>query len=285
MLGVRIVKAQAFGFCSGLMDVEFGDKLERIERYAFQHCSLLTNIKMPTVRIIGKEAFGFCGNISDVEFGEALETLHEGAFNKCSKLERIALPLKDDIIEDGVFHNCTKLTTVDLVGGTHSTVASLHYESLRNEMNNEINLINHVLPNKELGPWKGYNTPEIQPFMKSVIQILDAYKAEQRKILKEATTLVELAVWMANLVDNGEERLVGEGDRPTTKLDAANCYRRLQRCLNFLFGRPILLTVRETILRERELEQREEVERAREELRVTSGADVVIKNVRYHFPN
>jgi hypothetical protein len=57
--------------------------------------------------------------------------------------------------------------------------------------------------------------------------------------LKEATTLLELALWKANLDDNNGDRLEREGARTT----------------------------------------RGSRKRAREEICVTSGADVVIKNV------
>ena len=49
--------------------------------------------------------------------------------------------------------------------------------------------------------------------MESAIQQLNHYKTEHYKILKDATTLLELALWKANLDDNqGGER---EGVRTT----------------------------------------------------------------------
>eukprot|EP00986_Skeletonema_menzelii_P017056 scaffold17289_cov128-Skeletonema_menzelii.AAC.2 len=142
LLGVRIIKAVAFQFCRGLTDVEFGDKLETIEQNAFNTCRALKNIKMPSARDIGRAAFAHCYELSDVECGEPLETLQRGAFDYCPKLKRIVLPLKDDMIEGRVFNDCPELATVDLVGRIHSTVASLHLESLRNKMTDEINRIN-----------------------------------------------------------------------------------------------------------------------------------------------
>ena len=182
---------------------------------------------MPFVRTIGRDAFANCKKLSDVEFGEALRTLHVQAFHCCSKLERVALPLKGNIIEDRVFDFCSKLATVDLVGGIHQTVASLHMESWRNEMKDEINRINQTLPTIE-----SMKTIEIRRWTESVINRLDHYRAEHKALLKEATTLLELALWKANLDDN-EKGEVAKGER----------------------------------------------HRERNELRVTSGADVVIKSV------
>eukprot|EP00986_Skeletonema_menzelii_P001717 scaffold468_cov133-Skeletonema_menzelii.AAC.9 len=235
LLGVKIIKKWAFQDCRGLTDVEFGDKLETIEHEAFISCWKLKNIKMPSARTIGKCAFYGCKELSDVEFGEALETLQEGAFNYCPKLKRIALPLKDNMIGgDYVFGECPMLTTVDLVGGIHNTVASLHMESWRNEMMDEINRINKTLPTLERG-----KTPEIQQWMGSASHLLDHCKTEHQKLLKEATALLELALWKANLDDNEGGNFVREGVRTT----------------------------------------RGSKKRARKEVRVTSGADVVIKNV------
>ena len=226
--GVKIIKAHAFCDCKSITDVEFGDKLETIEQYVFSSCIGLEKIRIPSVRTIGKRAFSYCRELTDVEFGEGLMTLHEGAFCGCSKLKRISLPLKGGMIEDNVFLYCSKLETVDLVGGIHQTVASLHLESWRNEMTDEINRINQTLPTA----YYFCKTPQIRQWMVSVINLLDHYKAEHHNILKEATTLLELALWKANLDEN-------EGDEVA----------------------------------------KEQWQRARKELRVTSGADIVIKNV------
>ena len=234
LLGVKVIKEWAFKY-TGLTDVEFGDKLETIEEEAFNRCSLLKSLRIPSVRNIGKLAFASCRELSDAELGEGrLITLQEKPFNYCRTLRRIALPLKSGLIEDG-FHNCPKLTTVDLVGGVHNTVASLHMESWRNEINDEINQINQVLPNTDY--WR--KTVAIRQWMESTVRLLDHCKAEHHRILKEATTLLELALWKANLNDNEGGQLDREGVRTTR-------------------GRR---------------------KRARKEICVTSGASIVIKNV------
>ena len=180
--------------------IEFGNKLETIEPYAF-HGTRLRKISMPSVRTIGNGAFSNCYALSDVEFGEGLMTLNEATFINCPKLKRIALPLKDDMIQDRVFTLCSELETVDLVGGIHQTVASLHMESWRNEMTDEINRINQTLPTTD----SRHKTEAIQQWMESVISRLDHYKAEHHNLLKEATTLLELALWMTELGYNRKD--------------------------------------------------------------------------------
>ena len=101
-------------------------------------------------------------------------------------------------------------------------------------MNDEMNRINQALPT--IG---GGKTAAVQQWMESVTRRLNHYKAEHKAVLKEATTLLELAIWKANLDDNEGGVLEKEGVRITR-------------------GRR---------------------KRARKEICVTSGASIVIKNV------
>ena len=165
---------------------------------------------------------------------EGLETVEVSAFNNCQRLTRITLPLKDDMVEDSAFYGCCLIEVV-LAGGINNTVASLHMESWRNEMKGEINRINQTLLYTD--HWE--KTQAVQQWMGSVTCRLDHYKAEHCKLLKEATTLLELALWKANLDENEGGVVEAEGVR----------FTRGQR------------------------------KRARKEICVTSGSSIVIKNV------
>jgi len=232
LFGVREIKWRAFSNCSDLINVKFVDKLETIEQGAFQDCTSLETIKMPSIRIIRQFAFMNCEQLTDLEFGEELETLQRYAFNDCQHLRRVSMPLKDDMIEDNAFAFCPNLTTVALVGGIHNTIASLHLESWRNEMKEEINRINQVLP---ITPLK---TGAIQQWIRSVIRRIDHYKTEHKALLKEATTLLELALWKAKI--EKEKESLGDVITKKAKID---------------------------------------VQSKRSERRITSGANIVIKNV------
>ena len=84
-------------------------------------------------------------------------------------------------------------------------------------------------------------TDVIRQWIQSVIGKIDHYKAEHRAILKEATTHLELALWDAKLENDKEDKhSLGE---PTAAKKA-----------------------------------KIDVEGARKEARITSGADIVIKN-------
>lgn len=156
-LGVKIIQACAFTCCTALKHVDFGDKLERIEKSAFFYCRSLRTVKMPpSIRTIECNAFGDCEQLTDLELPEDLETLEGSTFKNCRSLRRSLF------LAVGVFYGCIKLATIDLVGGIHNTVASLHLESWRNEVTDEISRINQVLPNKE----SNSITPEVQQWMR-----------------------------------------------------------------------------------------------------------------------
>jgi hypothetical protein len=235
LLGVKVVEFRAFNNCTFLADVEFGNKLEVIEQWAFVHCNSLRSITMPSVRNIGAWAFSECEQLTDLGLPEALETVGEYAFAGCPSLRSIAMPLKDNMLEYGVFNGCPNLTSVALVGEIHKIIASLHLESWRNDMREEIDRINQILSNTPV--WE--KTVAIQRWIRSVIRLLEQYKSEHHALLKEATSLLELALWKANLYDKEGGIFQQEEVRST----------------------------------------RRQIKRARKELCITSGAIIVIKNV------
>eukprot|EP00985_Skeletonema_marinoi_P014465 scaffold7337_cov106-Skeletonema_marinoi.AAC.1 len=103
-------------------------------------------------------------------------------------------------------------------------------------MKDEINSINQALHNaySRYAPCK---TLLIQQWIRSVIRRIDHYKTEQKALLKEATTLLELALWKAK-IDEKEDH--GEVNVKRVKIDTQS---------------------------------------KRNERRITSGANIVIKNV------
>ncbi len=254
MPGVKIIEQGAFDICNSLTHVEF-DTLETVGSGAFFECHSLHRIKLPKVKTIGKCAFLNSG-VEDAELSEDLETIGSGAFRD-SKLRRIAIPLKDEMFEFNdpeetytQFHD-SNLAIVDLVGGIHKTVSSLHLESWRDAMNEQIQRINHIIlpfnddPDEE--------TSKIVEWIQSVIEKIESYKTEHRALLKEVTTLLELALWKARL-DGGEE--VGNNG----KVGGA----------------------KETDFEEVKLVKKAKIDPnscKRKGARVTCGADVVIKNV------
>ncbi len=213
MNGVIEIKQHAFYGCTALSDLEF-DKAEIIGRSAFGSCKSLRSINLPSVRRVGARAFQGCERLTDAVFGEGIEMIESDAFNRgafhgCTALIRIAIPLKDGlVIENYAFNQCHNLSRVDVVGGIQRTISSLHLESWRDEVKREINQINQALP------WMVEKTIAIREWIRSSINRMDHYKDEHQILLKEATTLLELALWKANLDENA---VAQEGVRVTRR--------------------------------------------------------------------
>ena len=257
MPGVKIIEGYAFYGCEDMTHVEF-DKLETVGgNYAFGKCTSLQRVKLPKVKTIGQSAF-FISGVQDAEFGEDLQTIGRGAFWG-SKLRRISIPLKDGMfqfndgggsytrLEAGQFIHCSNLATVDLVGGIHKAVASLHLESWRNEMSAEIKRINQILPGTDHIISKA---DVIRQWIQSVMGKIDYYKAEHRALVKEVATLLELALWKTQL-DLGETDNDKVGDEKETDFEEVKLAKKAKM----------------------------DPDNKRKGARVTCGADVVIKNV------
>eukprot|EP00985_Skeletonema_marinoi_P012797 scaffold6264_cov73-Skeletonema_marinoi.AAC.3 len=197
---------------------------------------------MPSIRTIEVRAFINCAALTDVDFGGKLESIQQYAFLSCPNLRRIAIPLKDDIFlldpTQGYtqFDHCRNLTTVDLVGGIHKTISSLLLERWRSEMNEEINRINQDLP--RTNSWDKADT--IRTWIRRVIDIMEHYKAEHYRLLKEDMTLLELAVWKCKLNEEDDDDSSQKVQVKKAKID---------------------------------------VESATKERRIKSGADIIIRNV------
>jgi len=223
------IGVMAFYECENLKVAEFGDKLEIIELGAFYECSSPKYLKLPSITTIETAAFWMCSALTDIEFSERLETIGGRAFRSCECLQRIAIPLKRNLFPlfvrhdhnqiYGQFDGCDQLKTIDLVGGIHKTVASLHMESWRTEMNTEIDRINQVLPTTPTNE----KSDEIRQWTGTVIDKMDFYKAEHYRYVKEAITLLELALWKAKLDE--KEDTFAESRTKKAKVDADSTRR------------------------------------------------------------
>eukprot|EP00984_Skeletonema_dohrnii_P007048 scaffold2512_cov78-Skeletonema_dohrnii-CCMP3373.AAC.5 len=195
MPGVEVVEGTAFYCCVVLADIECG-KLEIIREHAFRECTSLMSIDLPSAKSVEEGAFGCCEALMEAKFGSKLVRNEEMAFSFCPSLERIAIPLKDGMITaDNIFEGCGNLKHIDLVEGElHETIAALLMEEWRNDMNEEINSINRILPTVDAGFPEddvGGKAEAIRTWIRSVLRKVIHYKAEHQRLLngEVATTL------------------------------------------------------------------------------------------------
>ena len=103
-------------------------------------------------------------------------------------------------------------------------------------MEDEIDRINQTLPNIRIE-----KAGAIKKWIIRVLGRMEHYKSEHYAVLKEFTTLLELALWKAKLDESQDERSLGS-DHPVKKAKI-------------------------------------DINAARQEKRITSGASIVIRNV------
>ena len=198
MPGVKEVEQDAFNNCRALSYIECG-KLERIGEDAFSSCTSLSSVDLPSIQNVERGVFASCTNLTSTNFGKGLESIGRRAFYNCPSLMRITLPLKDGVItDDDTFQACVKLNHVDLVGGVHETSAAFIMEEWKNDMNEEIDSTNRILPNTPAGTIRhldaGEKAQAIREWITSVLRKIILYKAEHRRYLIEAAATLQTAL-------------------------------------------------------------------------------------------
>ena len=240
LLGVKILKSNAFYNCTGLVEV-VGDKLETIGIGAFYKCTSLRKLSIKNVKIIESGAFNGCEQLISVELSEELERMEQYAFANCRSMRRIAMPLKTGMVANNVFNHCKNLERVDLVGGIHKSISCLNLDRWRDDMNEEINRINHILPQTPAtGTILGGKNEAIKKWIEAAYLKMKNYRTEHYRLLREAAILLELALWKAKLEEVEDDSLE---NAVAAKLQICQCSSK------------------------------------RSELRIISGADVMVKNV------
>ena len=245
LLGVREIEDGAFRDCFDLEDVEFGDKLETIGVEAFCGCHLLRSIKPLSAKTVRHQAFGHCNQLTEAEFGINLERIGSNSFYNCPKLQRIAIPLKGNLFSpDPIgtrFSQFDECTNLTTVDIVGAEEINNTISSLLMESwrNNMNEVINHI--NRGLpNTCSQEKAGSIRQRIRAAYYALELFKAEHKKLLKEHMTLLELAVWKAKL---------GERDDDSTQKVQATKRAKIDE------------------------------ESSRKEKRITSGADIIIKNV------
>ena len=162
---------------------------------------------MPCARILEAGAFDSCITLIEAKFSNKLECIEGRAFSECYPLERITIPLKDGLIVDGdIFMGGESLRHVDLVEGElDDTIVSLHLEDWKNDMKEEIDSINRILPDTYAGYFEfqdasnvnenpGEKAQVIRTWIRSVLRKIIHYQAEHQHVLDMAETTLNLSL-------------------------------------------------------------------------------------------
>ena len=99
------ISSSLFRRCSSLQSIEIPNNITRIEFNAFDMCSGLQSVAIPSVHYIGNYAFQNCTLLSNIQLGEHLDSIGEFAFSECAIIPTLTLPRSLQYIGQGAFSN------------------------------------------------------------------------------------------------------------------------------------------------------------------------------------
>ena len=100
------IPKNTFNGCKTLKDVQFCDKLSRIEQSAFNSTAIET-INFDKLKLLGDRAFENCANLKQVNISKCqqLNIVGKSVFSCCDNLKEVQLPSNIEIIADGFCAN------------------------------------------------------------------------------------------------------------------------------------------------------------------------------------
>ena len=109
---IKIIAKSYFSDFRNLEKMVLPDYLEELSERAFNNCSKLRHISIPSsVKILGNNVFEYCKNLQSVQFDDEsiLDRIPDYAFGGCKSLQKIKLPNSIVSIGRGAFNNCSSL--------------------------------------------------------------------------------------------------------------------------------------------------------------------------------
>ncbi len=117
---VKHIGRYAFNHCSGLTEVIIPDGVVSIGGAAFEYCEKLSSVTISdTVTSIDGYAFAYSG-LTSVKIGNGVTSIDGGTFYACEKLTSVTLPESVTSIEAYAFGVCTGLANIDIPDGVES---------------------------------------------------------------------------------------------------------------------------------------------------------------------
>mmetsp|Transcript_24917 Transcript_24917/g.53089 ORF Transcript_24917/g.53089 Transcript_24917/m.53089 type:complete len:524 (-) Transcript_24917:118-1689(-) len=214
---VSVIRANAFRGCTKLERVDICEGLQVIGKSAFHDCVSLERLVVPsTVTAIGSEAFAGCAKLKEVTVCEGLLEIKESTFQNCASLRCIDIPSPVFIIHAGAV-GCSWLRDTTNMPTRHHNyyhggqmIISKWLKSMTSIVLTELeNRINGILHRPERT--REENLDQIR-------RLFTYYD------LVVATTILELAIWKAKIVENSDK---DKGDRQ-------NCRRNCGADMNII---------------------------------------------------
>ena len=121
---VTTLGQQAFYGCHSLTDVNLPSGVSSIPEYCFSHCYALTGVSAPNVTSIGIYAFEYCSGMTSITLPTGLTAIGEGAFTYCSGLTSVTIPASVTNIGQGAYSWCIGLTEINIEATTPPTIGT-----------------------------------------------------------------------------------------------------------------------------------------------------------------
>ncbi len=114
---VKTIGEFAFAYSGRLCNVDFGESLLLIDKFAFTGCESLPSLALPnSVERVELNAFESCYGLNSVRLSDSLTYLGEYAFFDCSQVRMIYLPSSLSELQIGTFEGCSALELVLYAG-------------------------------------------------------------------------------------------------------------------------------------------------------------------------
>ena len=210
------IGGEAFHLCDNLGEVVFNEGLQRIGKLSFRGCESLKSIRLPSsITELSDLAFAGCISLRKVVLNEGLHKIGSETFIRCD-LDSISLP--SSLVEIGprAFFDCQRLREVELheriqeIGRDSfwrcsfmerftfpklstrldTIIKTGKYVNVENKIDNIRDLVERR--GSELF-WRGRYWEIIKGILGRIDRIITYYE------LKEATTLLELAMWKSKI--------------------------------------------------------------------------------------
>lgn len=110
---VKSIESSAFENCSKITSVRLPSTLTAIPDYCFSECKKLERIDIPdSVKEIGDNAFSLCTALRSVDIPDSVVSLGKSAFFACKNLERAKISTNLTRINNETFLQCERLSSV-----------------------------------------------------------------------------------------------------------------------------------------------------------------------------
>ncbi len=114
----KIIKEDAFYWCSSLTGIDLPETIETIEGYAFYFCKNVYELDIPdSVLSIGESAFEGMENLISIHLPPNLVVLEDSLFENCALLQEVNIPSSVTKISNEVFYNCINLPALTIYEG------------------------------------------------------------------------------------------------------------------------------------------------------------------------